>query len=135
MAKRIAVGTSSGLGRLLVAVYAVFALSATGRSTVQIATKLDEAPVPYLLSGLAALVYLVATVALAMDGARWWRIALAACVVELVGVLGVGTVSLLVPEEFAEPTVWSHFGQGYGFVPLVLPFVGLAWLRRTRPGR
>jgi hypothetical protein len=29
--------------------------------------------------------------------------------------------------------VWSDFGSGYGWLPLVLPFVGLAWLWRTRP--
>jgi len=27
--------------------------------------------------------------------------------------------------------VWSGFGQGYGYVPLVLPFLGLLWLWRT----
>jgi len=27
--------------------------------------------------------------------------------------------------------VWSNFGSGYLFIPLVLPIVGLWWLRRT----
>jgi hypothetical protein len=26
--------------------------------------------------------------------------------------------------------VWSSYGSGYGFVPLVLPVFGLLWLRR-----
>jgi hypothetical protein len=26
--------------------------------------------------------------------------------------------------------VWSGYGSGYGFVPLVLPVFGLLWLRR-----
>lgn len=56
-----------------------------------------------------------------------------ACSVELVGVVGIGTLSALVPAWFDEATVWSEFGAGYGFVPLVLPFVGLWWLWRTRP--
>jgi len=30
--------------------------------------------------------------------------------------------------------VWSDFGRGYVFIPLVLPFVGLWWLRRTSRG-
>lgn len=124
--------TSRGFGRLLVAVYAVFALSACGRSVTQLATKFDQAPVPYLLSALAAAVYVVATVALAKDGLAWWRAALVACSVELVGVVGIGAVSAAVPEWFDEATVWSDFGAGYGFVPLVLPFVGLWWLWRTR---
>ena len=122
----------SGPGRVLVAVYGVFALSATARSLVQIATKFSLAPVPFLLSALAAVVYVVATVAL-VRGAL--QVALVAVVVELVGVLGVGTASLLVPREFPEPTVWSEFGQGYGFVPLVLPLLGLAWVVHLRRAR
>lgn len=122
-----------GFGRLLVAVYAVFALSACGRSITQLATKFDQAPVPYVLSGFAAAVYVVATVALAREGVRAWRIALVAVAVELVGVVGIGAVSVLTPEWFDEATVWSEFGAGYGYVPLVLPFVGLWWLLRTRP--
>lgn len=120
--------TSHGFGRLLVAVYAVFALSATGRSVTQLATKADEAPVPYALSAFAAVVYLVATWALATDRRR---VALVAVGIEMAGILLVGSTSLLVPEEFPDQTVWSDFGIGYGFVPLVLPFVGLWWLWRT----
>lgn len=120
---------SRGPGRLLVAVYAVFALAATARSSVQIATKLGEAPVAYLLSAVAAAIYIVATVALARNARG---VALVACGVELVGVLVVGTVSVLVPDAFPDATVWSVFGRGYGFVPLVLPIVGLWWLRKVR---
>ena len=54
--------------------------------------------------------------------------------VELVGVLVVGTLSVLDAGDFPDETVWSGFGQGYGYVPLVLPFLGLAWLWRTRGG-
>ena len=125
---------SSGFGRLVIVVYGVFSLSAGVRSLYQIATDLGAAPVPYLLSAFAAAVYVVATVALARPGARWHRIATAAVVVELLGVLGVGLLSVLVPALFPEPSVWSHFGRGYAYVPLVLPVVGLAWLARSRPG-
>ena len=41
--------TGRGFGRVLVTVYGVFALAATARSLVQIATRFDEAPVAYLL--------------------------------------------------------------------------------------
>lgn len=121
--------TGTGFGRLLVAVYAVFALSATGRSSVQLATKFSEAPLPYLLSGVAAVVYIVATWALATGhrrGALW------AVGFEMVGVLVVGATSVLLPEDYPDQTVWSDFGAGYGYVPLVLPIVGLWWLWRTR---
>ena len=124
--------TGSGPGRVLVAVYALFALAATARAGVQIATKFTEAPAAYLLSAFAALVYVLATVALARS---WWAVALVACGIEAAGVLAIGTASLLLPAAFPDQTVWSDYGIGYGFVPLVLPFVGLAWLYRTRPAR
>lgn len=123
--------TSRGPGRLLVAVYAVFAVSASARAGLQIATELDAAPVAYLLSAVAALVYVLATVGLARPGPTSRRVAVAAVTFELVGVLVVGTVSLLVPGAFPDATVWSAYGRGYGFVPLVLPVLGLLWLRRT----
>ncbi|WP_116949690.1 hypothetical protein [Jiangella endophytica] len=123
---------SSGPGRLLIAVYAVFALAASARAAVQIATKFDEAPVAYLLSAFAAVVYIVATVALARPGVAARRVALTAVTVELVGVLTVGTVTAFDPGDFPDDTVWSLYGRGYGFVPLVLPILGLLWLRRTR---
>jgi cytochrome bd-type quinol oxidase subunit 2 len=126
-------GTGRGFGRVLVFVYGVFAVAATGRSTLQLATQASEAPVPYALSAVAAVVYIVATFALATDRRR---LALVAVGTELVGVLVVGVTSLLLPEDYPDATVWSDFGAGYGFVPLVLPVVGLWWLlRQGRQGR
>lgn len=128
MSEAVSGSTGAGFGRLLVFVYGIFALSATGRSTVQLATKADEAPVPYVLSAVAAIVYVLATWALATDRRR---VALLAVGVELVGVLAVGLASLVWSQD--EATVWSNFGSGYGYVPLVLPVVGLWWvLRRSR---
>jgi cytochrome bd-type quinol oxidase subunit 2 len=123
--------TYAGPGRVLVAVYAVFALAATARASVQIATRFDQAPIAYLLSAVAAVIYIVATVALARSGPVARRVAFIACSVELVGVLVIGTVSLVFPDAFPDETVWSGFGKGYGFVPLVLPILGLLWLRRS----
>jgi hypothetical protein len=125
---------SAGPGRVLVFVYGVFAVAATGRSLVQLGTDADKAPVAYSLSLVAAVIYLVATTCLLLGGRRSWVIAVVACTIELVGVLVVGTLSYVDTALFPDRTVWSHFGQGYGFLPLVLPFVGLAWLRATRPG-
>ena len=120
--------TGSGPGRLLVAVYGILALAATARGIYQVTTKLDEAPVAYLLSLGAGLVYVVATIALATDRRRlaWWAVS-----IEMVGVLAVGVLSLVDVGDFPDETVWSAFGQGYGYVPLVLPFLGLVWLWRT----
>lgn len=123
--------TRSGPGRVLVAVYAVLAVGATSRSVYQVLVKFDEAPLAYVLSAVAALVYVVATVALAVDRPRARRVAWAAVGTEAVGVVVVGTFSLVRPELFPEPTVWSDYGLGYLLIPLVLPFLGLWWLRRT----
>lgn len=118
----------SGIGRLLIAVYGVLALAATGRSFVQIASEFAGAPLAYSLSALAALVYIVATIALIRRSILWYRIAWLTISFELLGVLVVGTLSLVEPELFQHKTVWSIFGQGYGFVPLVLPLLGMWWL-------
>ena len=120
----------SGIGRLLITVYGVLALAATGRSFVQIASEFVDAPLSYSLSALAAVVYIVATVALIRRSLRWYRIAWITISFELLGVLVIGTLSLLEPALFQHKTVWSVFGQGYGFVPLVLPLLGMWWLRR-----
>ena len=101
--------TSTGPGRVLVALYGIFAL--------------------------AAGVYLVATGGLVRGGRGGRRVASVAITVELAGVLIVGTLSLADPAAFPDETVWSAYGRGYGFVPLVLPVLGLLWLRRRRaPG-
>lgn len=114
---------------MLVAVYAVFVLAAGARAAVQISTQFSEAPLAYLLSALAAVVYLAATVALAGTTARAHRAAVACLTFELVGVLVVGTLSVVDGGAFPDDTVWSDFGRGYLFIPLVLPIVGLVYLR------
>jgi hypothetical protein len=121
--------TRTGPGRLLVALYALFALAATARAGVQIATKFGNAPVAYVLSAFAGVVYILATVTLAAGSPTARRIAVLSCSAELAGVLAVGTWSLTDPASFPDATVWSDYGSGYGFVPLVLPVFGLLWLR------
>ena len=124
---------AEGWGRALVFAYGVFAVAATGRSLVQLSTDADKAPLAYSLSLFAAVVYLVATTSLLLGGRGGWRVAAVAVSVELMGVLAVGALSYAATDLFPDRTVWSHFGQGYAYVPLVLPFAGLVWLRRTRP--
>ena len=126
---------ASGIGRVLVAVYAVLAIAALGRSVFQIIDRFDEAPVAFSLSAVSAVVYVVATIALA---AGWDRVAWVTVSFELAGVLVIGALSVLAPQllglESADPfgreaTVWSAFGAGYFFIPLVLPVLGILWLR------
>ena len=123
--------TGHGFGRVLVAVYGLLALAATGRSVLQITEYFDRAPVAYVLSAVAAGIYIVATIGLARGDRTSVRLATVALSIELVGVLVVGVISYAVPSAFPDKTVWSHFGSGYGYVPLLLPLVGLWWIRHT----
>lgn len=119
-----------GVGRIIIVIYLVLALAATGRSFFQLVTKFEQAPLAYTLSAVSAVVYILATVALVSPGRFWYRTAQVTIIFELVGVLVVGVLSIVVPEIFAYPTVWSYFGMGYVFIPLVMPIVGLVWLRK-----
>lgn len=123
-----------GIGRALIAVYGVLALAATGRSFVQLVSRFDEAPLAYSLSALAAVVYAIATVALIAPGPAWYRIAWVTIGFEFVGVVVVGLLTVLDPALFPHDTVWSFFGRGYLFVPLVLPLLGMWWLWTHRSG-
>ncbi|UNX53431.1 hypothetical protein MF406_10490 [Georgenia sp. TF02-10] len=124
-----------GLGRVLILVYGIFAVAATARATVQLVRAAAEAPLAYGLSAAAGVVYVLATVALAHNGRRMRRLGWAAVGFELVGVLTVGTLSLVRPDLFPHDTVWSRFGSGYGYVPAVLPVLGLGWLWHSSPAR
>ena len=124
--------TRTGPGRVLIAVYGLFALAATSRAVVQLAIDFQQAPLAYLLSAFSGLVYILATISLGFGNRTGRRLAWGTIGTELVGVLTVGTASVVVPSAFPQATVWSAYGIGYGFVPLVLPFIGLFWLWRTR---
>ncbi|MGO2584632.1 MAG: hypothetical protein ACTH9F_04770 [Brachybacterium tyrofermentans] len=122
---------SRGFEAVLIILYALFATAATARSVVQMLRDFSFAPVAYLLSLAAALTYIAVSIAL-VKGGRRSRPALVLCLIELVGVLGVGTLSLLDPALFPDASVWSVFGQGYGYVPLLLPVIALVYLLRGR---
>lgn len=133
---------ATGVGRLLIAVYGILALAASGRSVVQIAERFNEAPLAFTLSAVSAAVYIVATVALIAPGPAWYRVAWITIGFEFLGVLVVGTISVFAPEALGltgvdpfgrQSTVWSAYGLGYLLIPLVLPVLGMLWLRRRRP--
>lgn len=119
---------NSGPGVVLLVVYVIFAISAGARAVFQLAVQFHVAPLAYLLSAFSAAVYIVAAVAI---GRRRRTLALVAVWIELVGVIGIGLFTVVAPQDFADATVWSDFGIGYGFVPLILPILGLVWLYRT----
>lgn len=122
-----------GPGRLLVTLYGVFTVAAASRSVVQLSTRFDEAPLAYVLSAVAALVYAFITVSLVRGGEAARRVALVCCAAELAGVLVVGTWTLVDSAAFPDATVWSDYGLGYLLLPLILPVTGLWWLRRAAP--
>jgi hypothetical protein len=124
-----------GPGRVILLLYLVFVIGTVSRSAAQISTRWDEAPLAYGLSAFAALVYVVALVSLSMRGRAAWWVSVVALSVELVGVLVVGTWSVLAPQMFPDATVWSTYGSGYLLIPLVLPVVGLWWLLSPRGAR
>jgi hypothetical protein len=128
---------SLGIGRVLIVVYAILAIGATSRAVYQMATVYSQARIPITLSAVSGVVYIVATLALLLPGRTWYRVAWVTISFELVGVLVVGTLSLVDPAvagsaTISDGTVWSYYGIGYLFIPVVLPVLGLLWLRSRR---
>ena len=129
-AERRSLGT--GPGRLLVTLYGVFTVAAASRSLYQLIAQFDRAPLAYGLSAVSAVVYGFITLSLVRGGEGARKAALGCCALELLGVLGIGTWTLLDASAFPDATVWSDYGMGYLFIPVILPVTGLIWLRRAR---
>jgi hypothetical protein len=135
---------SLGVGRVLIVVYAILAIGATSRAVFQIAMYYSSHPsarLPITLSAVSGVIYILATIALIAPGRVWYHIAWVTISFELAGVLIIGTLSLVLPDIFAGPanvpdvadgTVWSSYGIGYVFIPVVLPVLGMLWLRSRR---
>jgi hypothetical protein len=128
---------SLGVGRVLIVVYAILAIGATSRAVVQMITEYSQARVPITLSAVSGVIYILATVALLLPGRAWYRVAWITITFELLGVLVVGTLSLVDPAvagsaTISDGTVWSYYGRGYVFIPVVLPVLGMLWLRSRR---
>jgi len=124
-------GIGRGPGRLLLSLYGVFTVAALSRAIVQISMQFGEAPLAYTLSLLAGIIYAVITVALWRGGEAARKVALVSCTVELIGVLVVGTMTVVDSAAFPDQTVWSDYGIGYLFLPVIVPVTGLLWLRRS----
>ncbi|MFE9249387.1 hypothetical protein [Streptomyces sp. NPDC007088] len=122
----------SGPGILLLWLYGVMVVGALSRSVYQLATEFDRAPLAYVLSAVAGVVYCFITWTLVRGGETARRAAQVCCGLELVGVLTVGTWTLADPSAFPDATVWSDYGMGYLFIPVILPVTALMWLRTSR---
>jgi len=127
---------TSGPGRTLIVFYFIMTIAALARSIFEIIVHFQVAPVAYLLSLFSGIVYLIATIALITPGRRAYRVAFVAITIELVGVLVVGTLSVidlgLFPFSGDRSTVWAYYGLEYLLIPLALPVLGLLFLRSQR---
>ncbi|MFI6684468.1 hypothetical protein [Streptomyces sp. NPDC050485] len=122
----------SGPGRVLVWFYGVFTVAAASRSIVQMIMDFGKAPLAYVLSAIAACVYGFITYSLVRGGEKARRAALVCCAAELLFVLTVGTWTLADASAFPDATVWSDYGMGYVFIPVILPVLGMLWLRKAK---
>ena len=127
---------TSGAGRTLIVFYFIMTIAALARSIFEIVSHFSVAPLAYLLSLFAGIVYLIATIALVTPGRPAFRVAQIAITIELVGVLVVGALSVvdlsLFPFSGDRSTVWAYFGLEYLLIPLALPILGLLFLRSQR---
>ena len=110
--------------------YGVRVVGAVSRSAYQIATEFDRAPLAYALSAVAGVVYAFITYTLVRGGETARRVAQVCCAAELAGVLIVGTWTVVDSSAFPDATVWSDYGMGYVFIPVLLPVSALYWLRK-----
>jgi hypothetical protein len=124
-----------GPGVLLLWLYGVMSVGAVSRSIYQIATDYEKAPLAYLLSAAAGVVYVFITYTLLRGGETARKVALVCCGIELVGVLTVGTWTLVEPSAFADATVWTWYGLEYILIPVILPISGIIWLLKSRRGQ
>ncbi|MEV5956678.1 hypothetical protein AB0M11_23390 [Streptomyces sp. NPDC051987] len=125
---------TSGPGTLLVWFYGVMVVGALSRSAYQIATEFHRAPLAYSLSAVAGVVYAFITYTLVRGGETARRVAQVCCAAELAGVLIVGTWTVVDSSAFPDATVWSDYGMGYVFIPVLLPVSALYWLRKGAQG-
>ena len=117
---------------VLIVVYSILGLAAAGRATVQIMESFAEAPLAYTLSAVSAALYVLIAVALWRG---WETVALVGSSVELAGVLVVGTLGIVDSDLWPDETVWTGYGSGYGWVPVLLPLAALYFLIKGRQRR
>lgn len=118
----------SAAGYILAVSYPVLALSTGARAIYQLFFKAGVTyHWPAIMSGIAALSYLVAAIGFAYRR-RWsWWLSVGALGFETTMTLLVGVMSYVEPDMVGR-TVWRHFGEDYGYFPFFQPIIGLIWL-------
>ena len=118
----------SPAGYILAVSYPVLALSTGVRAAYQLFVRDDIVyMLPPLMSGVAALCYLTATVGFAYRRRWTWWLSAGVLAFETLMTLVIGVLSYTHPDLVGR-TVWRHFGEDYGYFPLFQPLLGLIWL-------
>lgn len=121
-------GFIAAAGMILAISYPVLAFSTGFRAFYQLFFKEGVTEyLPPLLSGIAALCYLTATIGFAVRKQWAWRLSVWVLGFETLMTVIVGGLSIVKPELIGS-TVWRYFGADYGFFPLIQPLLGLGWL-------
>ncbi len=122
-----------GASDALALFYGLWAVSALGRALYQYIVRRPPDLTPTHISAFVGALYLLIIIGLRRRSPRAWWATLALLGIELAGVLLVGTVDV-VWRPFPYASVWSGYGAGYFYMPLILPIAGLWWLlqRETR---
>ncbi len=115
------------IGDILGISYPLLALSTGVRGLYQLFLRDDLAKLGPALSVLTSVIYVVAAIGFLKRTRRWWFVSVSALALELALVLIIGALSFVLPDLIGN-TVWRHFGQDYGFFPLIQPLLGLIYL-------
>ncbi len=118
----------SPIGYILAVSYPILALSTGVRALYQLFVRTDiDYYLPVILSGVAALCYLTATIGFVYRRRWTWWLSVAVLGFETLMTLMIGLWSFTNPDLIGS-TVWRHFGEDYGYFPLFQPILGLIWL-------
>lgn len=127
---------SWGWGRLVIAVFWIFGIVATGFSLWGLNDGSDVPLGPRLISLVAGVVYLMVALGMTHNGRRMRIIAWVGLIISLVGPVIVAIQELGFPSYSAAGlSPWSRFGGDYWYLPMVLPIVGLVWMWWSDPRR
>lgn len=113
----------------LVFFYGLWAVAAISRALYQYAVRRPPDLTPTHISLFVGALYVLIILGMRRRSPAAWRATLALLAVELLGVLVVGAVDV-VWRPFPYTTVWSGFGAGYLYMPLLLPAAGIWWMLR-----